>query len=119
MEDAEYIAFIVYGIKELYICTSRPNEYSESKLTVAALDTPQATATYNAVFSIDEQEFIILSALMEFLRKIQMMVNARMGYTTDAFSVTNADKPYVNIADTLRELKRERDIIHFKFANSM
>lgn len=46
------------------------------------------------------------------------MVNARVGYTTDAFSVTNADKPYLYISDTIKELKKERDIIHYKFAHS-
>jgi hypothetical protein len=47
------------------------------------------------------------------------MVNARVSYTTNAFSVTKADKPYQNIDETINNLKKERAIIHYKMAYAM
>ena len=46
------------------------------------------------------------------------MVNSRVGYTTDAFSVTNADKPYGHLADTIRELEKDRRTLHYKLPSS-
>ena len=48
------------------------------------------------------------------LRKARANVNSIMGYTTDAMSVTNADKPYLYITDTIKELEEKIRRIHYK-----
>lgn len=63
---------------------------------------------------IDEKHYAILSAKIEFFRRVQTDVNNIVGYTTDALTVTNADKPYVNLASTIDDLKEERRMIHYK-----
>ena len=63
---------------------------------------------------IDEKRYAILSAKIEFFRRVQTDVNNIVGYTTDALTVTNADKPYINIATTIEALEKERRIIHYK-----
>ena len=63
---------------------------------------------------IDEKRYAILSAKIEFFRRVQTDVNNIVGYTTDALTVTNADKPYINIASTIDALEKERRIIHYK-----
>ena len=47
-------------------------------------------------FLIDEEAYILICAQIEFFRKVQSDVNNIVGYTTDALTVTNADKPYTN-----------------------
>ena len=64
--------------------------------------------------AIDEKRYAILSAKIEFFRRVQTDVNNIVGYTTDALTVTNADKPYINIASTIEALEKERRIIHYK-----
>lgn len=49
-----------------------------------------------------------------FFKKVQSDVNNIVGYTTDALSITNADKPYAHLQDTIGELEKERRIVFFK-----
>jgi hypothetical protein len=39
-----------------------------------------------------------------------MDVNNSFGYSTNALTVTNADKPYANLKDTLEDIQHERRI---------
>ena len=63
---------------------------------------------------LDEKRYIELSAKIEFFRKVQTDVNNIVGYTTDALTVTNADKPYMNLTTTIDALEKERRVIHYK-----
>ena len=68
----------------------------------------------NAELKLDERRFIELSAKIEFYRKVQTDVNNIVGYTTDALTVTNADKPYMNLAATIADLEKERRHVYYK-----
>ena len=63
---------------------------------------------------LDEKRYVELSAKIEFFRKVQTDVNNIVGYTTDALTVTNADKPYMNLTTTIDALEKERRVIHYK-----
>lgn len=63
---------------------------------------------------LDERRYVMLSAKIEFFRKVQTDVNNIVGYTTDALTVTNADKPYINLDTTITKLEKERRMIHYK-----
>ena len=63
---------------------------------------------------LDEKRYVELSAKIEFFRKVQTDVNNIVGYTTDALTVTNADKPYMNLTATIDALEKERRVIHYK-----
>ena len=41
-------------------------------------------------------------------------MNRIVGYTTDAMSITNADKPYANISQTIAELLNRQRILYYK-----
>ena len=41
------------------------------------------------------------------MRKAQTLVNNIVGYTTDALSVTNADKPFQYLANSISEGEKE------------
>lgn len=57
--------------------------------------------------NIDELRYAYLKAKIEFFKQVQMDVNNIVGYTTDALTVTNADKPYQNLSATIGELEEE------------
>lgn len=57
---------------------------------------------------------MLVTAEIGFYRKIQTSVNSIVGYTTDAMSITNADKPYVYLSTTIKELENKRRILFYK-----
>ena len=86
-------------------------EYSEALYT---RDDQGLLQTMKDDLAIDEKRYAILSAKIEFFRRVQTDVNNIVGYTTDALTVTNADKPYINIESTIGALEKERRIVHYK-----
>ena len=47
-------------------------------------------------------------AQLSFYHKVRADVNRIVGYSTDAMSITNADKPYANISQTIAELSNRQ-----------
>ncbi len=45
---------------------------------------------------------------------MQTDVNRIVGYATDALTITNADKPYANISQTIAELMNKQRILYYK-----
>ena len=62
----------------------------------------------------DEYEYVLTTAEMGFYRKVQSDVNRIVGYSTDAMTITNADKPYANLSQTLAELANRQRILYYK-----
>lgn len=92
--------------------TGRAMEYDNSMIMFDD-DVPEMPVKFTADIKIDEYEAIMLAAQMEFFRMVQADVNAIVGYTTDALSVTNADKPFANIQQTLTDLEnRYKAVLH-------
>lgn len=111
LADEDYRDMIVYGLRKLLIDTGRAQMY-DSALLVSNSETGETH--YDIVLDIDEEEYILLVAQQQFYRRVANDVNNIVGYTTDALTVTNADKPYANIKDTLSNLENERRILYFK-----
>ena len=61
-----------------------------------------------------EYEYALTTAELSFYRKVQSDVNRIVGYSTDAMSITNADKPYANISQTVAELSNRQRILYYK-----
>lgn len=110
LTDSQYLGMIVRGVKRLFIDTGRAKSYNAMLYTT--LD--DGTYNYNGTFLIDEEEYIKLCAKIEFFRKVQSDVNNIVSYSTDALSVTKADKPYENLQNTLGDLENERRILYYK-----
>lgn len=58
--------------------------------------------------------FVIAHANSLFMRKIQTDVNNIVGYTTDAMAITNADKPYQYLAQTIAEYEIIERRLYYK-----
>ena len=57
---------------------------------------------------------MLTTAEIGFYRRVQSDVNRIVGYSTDAMSITNADKPYANISQTIAELSNRQRILYYK-----
>lgn len=109
LDDEQYVDMIIRGIKRLYIDTNRPSAYSDEMILEE-----DDELWFNADLPINEQYYAMLCARIEFMKKVQSDVNNIVGYTTNALTVTNADKPYQNLKNSLDELERERRIVYYK-----
>lgn len=112
MYEEEYVQIIKYAVKRLFIDTGRAASYNEDLIR----EDENGEAVYDADFQPDEEEYIMLLAQIQFFQKVSTDVNNIVGYTTDALTVTNADKPYANLKDTIDKLDKERRIIYYKMA---
>lgn len=113
LTDQNYINMIIDGIERLFVDTGRSLNYNE-ELYVVVQDPEGDELFYDADFPLDEKRYIQICAQMNFFSKVQSDVNNSFGYTTDALTVTNADKPYANLKDTLDKLDNERRIVYYK-----
>lgn len=110
ISDEEYEQMIQNAIKRLYIDTQRSSSFNKDWFTYD--DT--GDATFQQDLPIDEQQYVKLCAQIAFYNKVKADVNRLIGYSTDALTITNADKPYSNIKDTINGLQNERRIIYYK-----
>ena len=99
MEEADYQEIVRQAIRHLYVMTGRHTQYAADAL-------PELDA--------DEYEYVLTTAEIGFYRRVQSDVNRIVGYTTDAMSITNADKPYANISQTIAELTNRQRILYYK-----
>lgn len=113
LTDSSYMVMVIDGIERLFVDTGRSEQYNEE--LYVTVETPDGEYYgYDATFPLDERRYIQICALINFFSKVQSDVNNAFGYSTDALSVTNADKPYANLKDTIDKLENERRIIYYK-----
>lgn len=113
LSDKQYQNMVVRGIERLFVDTGRAEQYNEDLYIIVGDETDSYFA-YEADFLLDEKMYIRLCSQINFFKKVQSDVNNTFGYTTNALSVTNADKPYVNLKDTIEKIDNERRIIYYK-----
>lgn len=107
---SDYVKIVVRAVKKFFVDINRPEEY---KLTLWTTDDDENTC-YDREFLLDEEEYIKILCKIEFFKRVQTDVNNMFGYSTDALTVTNADKPYANLKNTLDDLQHERRIVFNK-----
>lgn len=110
LTDEDYCGMIEAALRRLFVMTGKAALYDEAKITRE----DGAAICYDGSFAIDEIEFVLVAAQIEFFRLVQTDVNNTFGYSTDALTVTNADKPYANLAATIQELENQQRIIFYK-----
>ena len=62
---------------------------------------------------LDELQYAFLTAKISFFQQVQSDVNNIVGYTTDALTVTNADKPFQNLQQSIATLEQERRKVYY------
>ena len=106
----DYEKIVIRAVKKFFVDINHPTEFDPNLWTINDND----DLTYDRVFLLDEEEYIKILCQIEFFKRVQSDVNNAFGYTTNALSVTNADKPYANLKDTISDLQHERRIVFNK-----
>lgn len=109
LEDADYLRIVVRGVRRFFVDINHPEEYSITNWTK-----DEEGTFYDREFNVIEEEYIRILCKLEFFKRVQMDVNNRFGYQTDAITITNADKPYANLQNTIGDLEHERRIVFNK-----
>lgn len=110
LTEADYVKLVVRAVKKFFVDINHPTEYDINNWTVNDND----DTCYNRDFLLDEEEYIRILCMIEFFKKVQTDSNVGVSYSTNALKVTNADKPYANLKDTISELQHERRIVFNK-----
>lgn len=108
--DADYVNMVKRAIRQLYVDTGRASVYNSGLFTEDA----DANVLFSATLAADEVEYILICAQLNFFKRVATDVNNIVGYVSDALTVTNADKPYANLKDTMDRLENERRIKYYK-----
>lgn len=109
LDDSDYIHLIQFGIRNMFVDTGRASEYTPDKYIYDG-----TSVKYDYIFNAAEIEYILLVAKILFFKRVQTNVNQMVSYVTDALSVSNGDKPYANLKDTIFNLENERRIKFYK-----
>ena len=110
----EYIQLIENAISRLYVDTGRALQFDKFHFE----DTGDAIY-FSEDLKIDEKEYVLLIAEKAFLQIIQKDVNIITSYTTNALSVTGADKPYAHLADSIDKLEWQRRELLYRMIRYM
>ena len=105
-------AYIAGGIRHLYVITGRAAEFSDSLFEVEG----GLYVSFAKDLLLDEEQYVLLTAEINFYKKVQTNVDDLVSYTTDAMSVTHGDKPFANIQQKLNDLEIERQTIWYKMS---
>lgn len=100
---------IADAIRYLYVVTGRALEFNENMF-----EKDEETFTFSQTLQLDEQEYVILTAEINFYTKVQTGVSDQVSYTTDAMSVSHGDKPFANLQQKIADLEARRRIIWYK-----
>lgn len=112
MTQGDYERLINNAIKTLFIDTGRTFQFKKEYFT----QDENGNSVFDYDFEIDEEKYILLTAQIGFFKKVQSDVNNIVSYSTDALSVTSADKPYTHLQDTIGDLENERRIVFYKMS---
>ena len=106
LTSEDYIKMVVRALRKFFVDINHVSEYDLNLVTTD----DDGNIFYDRDFLADEEEYIFCLCHIMFFKKVQTDVNNTFGYTTNALSVTNADKPYANLQNTLNDLQHERRI---------
>lgn len=110
LDQYAYVKMVRRAIRRFFVDINHPEEYSKDLFVLAE----DGYECYDRDFIADEEEYIKCLCKIEFYQRVQTDVNNRFGYSTNALTITNADKPYANLKDTLSNLEHERRILFHK-----
>ena len=106
----QYGDMIMKGIRRLYIDTGRALLYDSANYS----NDGEEGLMFGEDLPIDEQEYVMLCAQINFFKRVQTDVNNVTSYSTNAITVTGADKPYAHLKDTIDDLERRRRELYYR-----
>jgi len=96
LTDTQYLDMAIRGCKRFYIDTGIESNW-DTEYTSG--DSP----TLSRTLTILEQEYCLVAAEIEYFKIVSYYWNTLVGYTTNALSITNADKPFSFMKSIIKE----------------
>jgi len=109
MTDDDYQIFTIQGVKRLYIDEGIEDNF--------ILDYDKIANTIARTLNLTEIEYARISSEIAFRNQIKDDINAIVGYSTNAISITGANSPYKNAEATILLLENRLAILAFKFTH--
>lgn len=110
LAEGDYLAMIESALRHLFVVTGRSAVFRDEKL----IRTDGVPVAYDFDIQLDEEEYLLVTAEIGFFRLVQTNVNNVFGYSTDAMTITNSDKPYANLSATIAELTQKQRMLYYK-----
>lgn len=110
ISDEDYLEMAIDGIRYFHMLTN------QSSVDVDGL-ADRVAGTFPKTFNLTEMEIVMCAAQIKFYEQVRADKNAIVGFTTDAITVTNADKPYQYLTSTIEELRRSIRIAYYKLTS--
>lgn len=109
MADTDYLSFTIQGAKRLYVDEGIEDNWKA--------DYDKVSNTLARDLSLTEAEYAWTCAEINFRTQIKDDLAQITGFTTDALSITNADKPYKNAETTIEALEKRLARLAFDFTH--
>lgn len=109
----DLVEFIKDAIRYLYVMTGRAMMFSED-MFIDDPETDPPSYKFSVDLPLDEREYVIVTAHLNFIDKVKQSVDDMTSYSTDAMTVTQGDKPFANMDNMSKALSREQDRIWYK-----
>lgn len=106
------IEAIVYGIEDLFVVTGRAMTYQNYTYTTDKESGLVSEFSYDLL--LDEELYVLCRAQIDIYSKLRAQYTDILGYTTNALTVTNADKPYSYMTGTINELDNQLKEYYYK-----
>ena len=106
----DLVHMIEDAIEDLYVISGRSAFFSEDMFEY---DESGNVENFTGTLSLDEEEWVLLEAQIEFYKWVQASHDDMVSYSTDAMSVTHGNKPYEHIGSTIDRLEGERNRIWY------
>lgn len=103
---------VVSGIEDLFVITGRALTYYDYQYTVDEETGVISEFSYDLM--LDEELYVLCRAQIEVFSKVRTQYSDLLGYTTNALTVTNADKPYSYMTGTINELENQLRVYYYK-----
>lgn len=106
---------LIEAIKDLFVVTGRALEYPDYEYIYETdIDGISTPSEFSYDLLLDEEMYVLCKAQIEIFGKVRAQYNDLLGYTTNALTVTNADKPYAYITGTIDELEADCRRYYYK-----
>ena len=106
------IAAVVSGIEDLFVITGRALTYYDYQYK--ADEETGLISEFSYDLMLDEELYVLCRAQIEVFSKVRTQYSDLLGYTTNALTVTNADKPYSYMTGTINELENQLRVYYYK-----
>lgn len=109
------LAEVIEAIKDLFVVTGRATEYYHyGYIYEETEDGISVPSEFTYELMLDEEMYVLCKAQVGIFSKVRAQYNDLLGYTTNALTVTNADKPYAYITGTIDELEADMRRYYYK-----